>query len=201
MKRTCVFTFLVAFLLLLSGCEAGVTTSTTNPPATSAPTTAEGSTTTTAAINSTTTTTITSTTASTVSTPSTTYTAELSGMEVVPAVDTPATGAATFTIDATGTRGHFALGVSNIADVIAARVHEGGPGTNGRGLLILFPGPTRIGTFSGALAGGNFTASALIGSLTGKTLADFVALIESGQAYVNVGTVKNPEGEIRGQIH
>jgi hypothetical protein len=50
------------------------------------------------------------------------------------------------------------------------------------------------------LAQGNFNASVLIGSLTGKTIADFVALLESGQAYVNVGTTKNPKGEIRGQI-
>ena len=209
MKKTFVLTLFLGFLLLLSGCDGGVTSSTTsppttsapatNPPAGSAPTTAESSSSTTA-IPPTTTTTNTSTTAGTVSTESTTYTAELSGEEVVPAVDTPATGTATFTIDGTGTRGHFVLEVSNITDVIAARVHEGGPDTNGRGLLILFPGPTQIGTFNGNLAGGNFAASALIGSLTGKTLADFVAIIESGQAYVNVGTVENPKGEIRGQI-
>ena len=36
--------------------------------------------------------------------------------------------------------------------------------------------------------------------LAGKSVADLVALFQSGQAYVNVGTTQNPKGEIRGQI-
>jgi uncharacterized protein YceK len=186
-KKTRVFIPVLAVLLLFSGCAAKVTTTTTSPPTTSVPTTATVSST--------------STTATTLSTVATTFTAELSGAEVVPAVDTSATGSATFTVDATSTRVHFVLKVSNITDAIASRVHEGKPGTNGQGLVILFPGPTQSGTFTGALAQGNFNASALIGSLTGKTIADFVALLKSGQAYVNVGSTKNPQGEIRGQIH
>jgi hypothetical protein len=51
------------------------------------------------------------------------------------------------------------------------------------------------------LAQGNFNASVLIGSLTGKTLVEFAVLLQGGLAYVNVGTTKNPQGEIRGQIH
>lgn len=187
MKKTLVFMPVLAVLLLFSGCAAKVTTTTTSPATTNAPTTTTASST--------------STTATTVSTVATTYTAELSGKEVLPAVDTSATGSATFTVDATSTRVHFVLKVSNITDVTASRLHEGKPGTNGQGLLILFPGPTQSGIFTGVLAQGNFNASALIGSLTGKTIADFVALLESGQAYVNVGSTKNPKGEIRGQIH
>ena len=174
-------------LLLFSGCAAKVTTTTSIPPTTNAPTTTTASST--------------STTTTAVSTVATTFTAQLSGTEVVPAVGTSATGSATFTVDATGTRVHFVLKVSNITDVIASRVHEGKPGINGQGLLILFPGPTKSGPFTGVLAQGNFNVSALIGSLAGKTVADFVAFLESGQAYVNVGTTKNPKGEIRGQIH
>ena len=185
-RKTRVIASLLAVALLFFGCAARVTTTTTSPATTNAPTTSTASST--------------STTATTSSTVATTFTAELSGKEVIPAVDTSATGSATFTVDATGTRVHFVLKVSNITDVTASRVHEGQPGTNGRGLLILFPGPTQSGTFTGALAESNFNASALIGWLTGKTIADFVALLESGQAYVNVGTTKNPKGEIRGQI-
>jgi hypothetical protein len=185
-KKTRVLIPALTALLLFSGCAAKVTTTTSSPPTTNAPTT------TTAGSTSTTTTAL--------STVATTFTAQLSGTEVVPAVDTSATGSATFTVDATGTRVHFVLKVSNITDVIASRVHEGKPGTNGQGLLILFPGPTHSGNLTGVLAQGNFNASVLIGSLTGKTIADFVALLESGQAYVNVGTTKNPKGEIRGQI-
>jgi ABC-type phosphate transport system substrate-binding protein len=181
----------LAVILLALGCATGVTTTTS--PATS-PATTNAPTTTTAGSSS--------TAAPTTSALATTFTAELSGAEVVPAVDTLATGSATFTIDATGTRGYFKLTVSNIAGVIAARVHEGKPGTNGQGLLILYPGPTQSGTFTGVLAQGNFNASVLIGSLTGKkTLAEFAVLLQGGLAYVNVGTTQNPQGEIRGQIH
>jgi CHRD domain len=75
--------------------------------------------------------------------PGKTYTADLSGKNVVPAVETTATGLASFTVDATGTRIQFALSVSNITDVIAARVHVGQAGSNGPGVLILYPGPTQ----------------------------------------------------------
>jgi hypothetical protein len=115
-KKTRVLIPALTALLLFSGCAAKVTTTTSSPPTTNAPTT------TTAGSTSTTTTAL--------STVATTFTAQLSGTEVVPAVDTSATGSATFTVDATGTRVHFVLKVSNITDVIASRVHEGKPGTN-----------------------------------------------------------------------
>jgi hypothetical protein len=129
------------------------------------------------------------------------FTAELSGAEVVPAVETLATGSAIFKIDPTGTRGYFKLTLSNVTDVFASRVHEGLPGSDGQGLLILYPGPTLSGPYTGVIAQGYFDASALIGSLAGGSLAEFAILLQSGKAYVNVGTLQNPEGEIRGQIH
>jgi CHRD domain len=213
-KRMCVCSLLLALLLLIVGCAGQGGATTTSPPSI-ALTTTESTTGTTATAPSTTATT-TATTATTVGVSSTTgtsaatgvtaipgktYTADLSGKDVVPAVETTATGSASFTVDATGTRIQFVLSVSNITDVIASRVHVGKPGSNGSGVLILYPGPTQSGTFTGSLSGGSFGPSALIGTLADKTIADFVALITSGQAYVNVGTVKNPGGEIRGQIH
>ena len=206
-----VYLVLLAVVLLIVGCAGQGGTTTTSPPSTALPTT-ESTTTTTATAPSTTATTtgttvgVSSTTGASEATgvtavPGKTYTADLSGEDVVPAVETTATGSASFTVDATGTQMQFVLSVSNITDVIAARVHVGKPGSNGSGVLILYPGPTQSGTFTGSLSGGSFGPSALIGPLGGKTIADFAALITSGQAYVNVGTVKNPGGEIRGQIH
>lgn len=201
MKKTVLAVLLaavVALMLLTCGCwgEAATTTTSATTPATATTTLP-----TTTSTSATTTTSSTSTTSTTLLTGPLSFTAELSGSEVVPAVDTLATGSATFTIDPSGTKASFVLKLSNISDVIASRVHEGKPGTNGPGVLILYPGPTQTGTFTGTLAQGNFNASVLIGSLTGKTIADFAALLASGEAYVNVGTTKNPEGEIRGQIH
>lgn len=217
MKKTLSLILLLTMLLALAGCANRSTATTTVVT----PTTAGGSTPTAAdsttippspdAVTSTTgptgVTDASSNTASSSTTttlapfePVSTFTAELTGAEVVPPVETQATGTATFSIDATGTRAYFKLTLSSISDVIASRVHEGKPGSNGSGLLILYPGPTAEGPFNGVIAQGYFDASVLIGSLTGKTIADFAVLLQGGLAYVNVGTVQNPQGEIRGQI-
>lgn len=129
-----------------------------------------------------------------------TFTAELSGGEVVPPVETIATGSATFTFEPALDRGHFVLKASNLDSATASRLKEGKPGSNGQGVLILYPGPDIVGPYTGVLAQGYFNASALIGSLKGTTVADLIVLLQSGEAYVNVGTVKNPGGEIRGQV-
>lgn len=129
-----------------------------------------------------------------------TYKAWLSGGEMVPPVDTEATGAATFTVDASGDRIHFSLSVANLTDPDSSRVHQGATGGNGPGVLILLSGRYGQGQVTGTIASGSFDAAVFIGPLEGKTIANFVALLESGQAYVSVGSVTNPSGEIRGQI-
>lgn len=189
MKRALSLALIIAVMVLADGCATKITTTTSPPTSLTTSTTAAVSTSSPPSTETTTTT-----------ARPTVFTAELSGMEVVPPVETLATGSATFTIQADGSRAYFKLTLSNIEGVIASRVHEGRPGVNGQGLLILYPGPTVEGAFTGVLAQGRFDASVLIGSLTGKTLADFAILLQSGRAYVNVGTVKNPQGEIRGQI-
>jgi cytoskeletal protein RodZ len=128
------------------------------------------------------------------------YTVEMSGGEVVPAVTTEASGKATFTVDDTGTRVSFTLEVTDLTDVSNSRVHVGAAGSNGSGVVVLLSGRYKEGPISGQIASGVFDASLLIGPLKGKTIADFVAMIKDGQAYVTVGSVKNPNGEIRGQI-
>ncbi len=193
-------------MLVLAGC-AGKATTTSSTPSTGSPPTTQASTTSTIETVTSTTEASTSTSEATTATTGTavteggtTYTAELSGKDVVPPVETSATGVAIFTVDPSGTHVRFSLQVNNIADATASRVRQGEPGSSGQGVLILFAGPTRAGVFSGTLASGSFDESAFIGPLRGKTIADFVALVTSGQLYVSVGTVKNPNGEIRGQI-
>lgn len=207
MRKYLVLVPLLAVTLALSGCLGGTATTSTGPAATAPGTTSPGpaGSATTAPTETTTTPTETvdssTTTAVTISfDDASVFVADLSGTEVVPPVDTLATGSAVFKIDPTGTRAYFKLTLSSITDVFASRVHEGGVGSNGQGLLILYPGPTLSGPYEGALAQGYFDASVLIGSLTGRSLAEFAALLQSGRAYVNVGTVANPDGEIRGQI-
>ena len=57
------------------------------------------------------------------------------------------------------------------------------------------------GTTSGILAEGVITSADLMGSLEGGDLQDLLDNMVAGNAYVNVHTVENPGGEIRGQIH
>ena len=204
MKKALVLILVVLVIAALSGC-AGKTTATSttlgNPGTDSAATTTTEVTPTTSAATTTTAAEETTTTLVPVSFDNASvFTADLSGTEVVPAVDTLGKGTAVFKIDPTSTRGYFKLTLSNVSDVLASRLHEGATGSNGQGLLILYPGPTLTGPYSGVIAQGYFDASALIGSLKGKTLADLAVLLQGGKAYVNVGTVKNPQGEIRGQI-
>lgn len=53
---------------------------------------------------------------------------------------------------------------------------------------------------SGILVEGTATADDLVGPLAGSTLDDLIEEINNGNTYVNVHTVQNRPGEIRGQI-
>jgi hypothetical protein len=55
-------------------------------------------------------------------------------------------------------------------------------------------------TAYGIIFRGNLTDSGLKGPMQGKTLGDLAAAMDSGDAYVNVHTAENPNGEVRGQI-
>jgi hypothetical protein len=193
---------LVIGAMLVSGCAGETSTTSTS----GSPTSSTSSSSTTLPNSTSTAPSIPSTTAAPTSTSvaspggDKTFTAQLSGDDMVPPTETSATGSATFTVDSTGTHVHFVLKVSDLVDTDASRVHQGASGSTGPGVVILFAGPTRAGLFSGTVASGSFDASVLIGPLTGKTISDLVALFESGEAYVSVGTTENPSGEIRGQI-
>jgi hypothetical protein len=95
----------------------------------------------------------------------------------------------------------YSVSVNNIKDVTAAHLHMG-KGTSAEGPVIaaLFLGPKKGGQFSGTLAQGTIMDKDLLGPLSGKTVTDLVALINSGEVYVNVHTTRNPQGEISGQV-
>lgn len=93
---------------------------------------------------------------------------------------------------------YYRLLVRDIEDVTAAHIHVGQPGEDGDVVALLFSGdPT--GEFNGQLAEGVITESDLTGPLAGD-MDGLVQMLESGGLYVNVHTVVNPAGEIRGQI-
>ena len=90
----------------------------------------------------------------------------------------------------------YKVTVSDIENVTAAHIHRGKMGKNGPPMAMIDIKGKKTGTFSGTLAEGKITANELMG----KTVKELVKEIKEGNAYLNIHTDKNPNGEIRGQI-
>lgn len=99
-----------------------------------------------------------------------------------------------------GTELRYRLIVANIDDVTQAQIHLAPAGQNGDVVAFLFGFVAGGVTTNGVLATGTITADDLIGPLAGQSLDALADELASGGAYVNVHTVANPPGEIRGQI-
>jgi hypothetical protein len=127
-----------------------------------------------------------------------TFSASLSGKNEVPKAKSPARGDLKLRVSEDGVS--FELNVENLTSPTAANIHRGRKGENGPPVAGLFGGPTRNGKIRGILAEGMLTEQSLLGELQGKSVADLIALIKSGNAYVNILTETYPAGEIRGQI-
>ena len=142
----------------------------------------------------------------------TTYVAQLSAAQEVPANPSLARGAAIFKLSSDGTVLEYRLIVANLDNAIAAHIHIGPAGVNGPVVAFLFgPAAPGSGRTSGVIATGTITAANLVGPLAGHSLSELVDAIEAGDAYVNVHTNDGdpttaggpgdlPGGEIRGQI-
>lgn len=125
------------------------------------------------------------------------FRAHLSGDQEVPPVDTQAQGQAI--ISFRGGELHYKLIVANIDDVVAAHIHCAPEGENGPvGVPLFGGGPT---SDSGILAEASVDAPPEGNSCGWEDLGDVQDAIANGGAYVNVHTIANPPGEIRGQIH
>jgi hypothetical protein len=112
----------------------------------------------------------------------------------------------------------YKLNASNIDNVFMAHIHMAPAGVNGGIVVWLYPstapvpGPVAGGRIDpGTIAEGTITAANLVGALAGHPLADLVAALNNGNAYVNLHTNDGvappntgpgdfPGGEIRGDI-
>ena len=128
--------------------------------------------------------------------PEETFSATLSGGAEVPAIKTAGSGSFDATLE--GDTISFELVAVDIIGVTQAHIHIGPADDNGPVTAFLF-GLNEEGV-DGVQEQGTITAADLIGPLEGGTIADLVAEMEAGNAYVNVHTVAIPAGEIRGQI-
>lgn len=135
------------------------------------------------------------------------FRAHLSGGNEVPPVDSNATGQAIFQLNPSGDELSFKLIVANIDDIVQAHIHCGAEGVNGPVVAFLF-GPEPDGVdVNGILSQGVVTSGDVIPRPDSEAcpggVANFDEMIDkimSGDAYVNVHTVENPGGEVRGQI-
>jgi hypothetical protein len=130
------------------------------------------------------------------------FVANLSGDKEVPPVQTQATGTAGFSQPHLNNM-TYGVQVQNIEGVTASHIHQGKEGQNGPVVVTLFKADNQTGTgpVNGQLVGGTISNDMLEGAMAGKTLeGDLVKAIQNGETYVNVHTVENPNGAIRGQI-
>jgi hypothetical protein len=140
------------------------------------------------------------------------FVARLSGANEVPARNTTARGRALIFVNEDMTELFYQVTVRDISNVFMAHIHCAVAGTNGPiGLTLYGMGPTGTGPFAGLLVRAMRAAPDAGNACGWTTLADVVAAMESGGAYVNVhtndgvnppnsGAGNFPGGEIRGQL-
>ena len=128
------------------------------------------------------------------------FTAPLSGSEEVPPVDTMATGNAIVRV--VRIRGdesvNYTLITAGLAGTVAAHIHCAPEDANGPVGVTLFLGAPAM--VNGILASGPIMAPDENNGCLWVDIFDVVAAIESGDTYVNVHTLPNLGGEIRGQL-
>jgi CHRD domain len=129
------------------------------------------------------------------------FDAILTGASEVPPVQTSASGFAELEVEEGSDNMEYAIIVMNIDKVTMAHIHQGSSTEAGPLVATLFNASTPTGSMMEIdLTNGFITSANLEGPLQGKQLSDLIALMQNGQAYVNVHTEQNPEGEIRGTI-
>jgi hypothetical protein len=128
----------------------------------------------------------------------TNFTATLTGAAERPPVTTTATGTSTVTINDANSSITFNVSVTNLLSPTMAHIHVGSTSQDNPvfALSLLATAPA-TGLFTGVLAAGTAAGSSVVG---GETFATLAAAIRSGNAYINVHTVANPGGELRGQL-
>jgi hypothetical protein len=124
-----------------------------------------------------------------------TFTAQLSGKNVVPPLKSKAAGSAKFTFDKNMKSMHYVVHLQNADSVVMTHIHHAAKGKNGPIAVWLFKFKTApVNIKNGVLSQGDITNKDI-------NLDSLRTWMEHGDTYVLVHTVKHPQGEIRGQIH
>jgi hypothetical protein len=126
----------------------------------------------------------------------TTYTFALtSGAEVPAPKPTTASGTAQLIVYPTSI--DYKVSATSITGITASHIHSGAPGVAGPIVVTLYQATNPLTSANGVFASGTITQSMPGSSITIDALK---TLLASGNAYVDVHTTANPNGEIRGQV-
>jgi hypothetical protein len=128
------------------------------------------------------------------------FIATLTGVGEIPPIISNATGVANFELNDDVDAISYSIEVEDIEGATMAHIHQGSASENGDVVVLLFNGTESTDLEEGTLEEGDFTSEDFVGPLQGQNMSDLVALIQNGQAYVNIRTESNPPGEIRGTI-
>lgn len=127
------------------------------------------------------------------------FVAGLTGNQEVPSVNTSATGSASFS-PVSNSMLKYVLNVTGLSNVTEADLHVAKEGKNGPVVLTLFTSKVPMTNITGILSQGNITSANFQGSMNGTQLSNLTDLMQKGDTYLNIITVQNPKGEIRGQL-
>jgi hypothetical protein len=120
----------------------------------------------------------------------------LTGSEEVPPVQTNSTGTAEISAyTVAGDTITYRVNAMNMKDVTAGHIHLGKPGENGPIVFTMFKYDPPKNEVSES---GTITADKLEGPMKGKSVSDLALAGSNGSLYMNIHTVKYPNGEIRG---
>jgi glucose/arabinose dehydrogenase len=125
------------------------------------------------------------------------FTAHLTGGNEVPPTDLRSQGQAVVKVR-DGVL-DIKVSVANLDNIVAAHIHCAPEGVNGPVGLSLYEGAPV--SHSGNLVKTVFAGPDLGNNCEWSTIGDIAAAIVAGNAYVNVHTVENPAGAIRGQLN
>ena len=121
----------------------------------------------------------------------------LSGAQEVPAVVTTGSGNASVTVSADRSRIDFTVAFAGLSSgTTLSHIHIGPPGVSGP-VIVNFALAPFTSPLTGAATAANFVPQPTRGI---NTFADAVNAILAGNTYINIHTVNNPTGEIRGAL-
>ena len=134
------------------------------------------------------------------------FQAALAGANEVPPVTSTASGTALFFV-IQGTFLVYRIDVSLVDSPTTVRLHQGAAGAIGPVVLTLYSGPTRgldytgvLGQTTSQLRPSQLTLPSGFGATPRARYDSLVALLRTGNAYVNVRTRADTAGHIRGQL-